>query len=76
MSSRSALLIAVSTLLLATLVSHTDGVTSLTLSPTQVYTDSERKYQNLVVSINLRLESIEEERSYLNHVKVGQSLAS
>ena len=76
MSSRAALLIVVSTLLLATLVSHADGVTSQTLSPTQVYTDSERKYQNLVVSIYLRLESIEEERSFLNHVKVGQSFAS
>lgn len=57
-------------LVLAVLVLQTDSITSPTLSPTQIYVDGSRKYQNLVVSINMRLESNEEE-GFLHMVKVS-----
>lgn len=60
------------TLLLLTYIGLVSSVISTDLSFSQLHVDEEGRYQNLVISINLKMSEfdMEEETEYLHDVKV------
>ena len=58
-------------LLLLGQVGFTLSLISLDLSSSQIYVDDQGRYQDLVISINLKMENMVDEKSYLSEVEVS-----